>query len=109
MLECFDGLEFVGRQLLYPRDGCRESLCCCGDAVGGSDQRNRYCMVFEAKRVGAAFAPGAFHDSANAMVVFEGWSDVPTVGGMEGPGLAMSGFQMDEDFGAWWGHWSGVE
>ncbi len=57
--------------------------------------------MFEAKCVGEVFAPCAFHDSANATLVFEGWSDVPTVGGVEDPGLATRGFQMDEDFGAW--------
>ncbi len=41
--------------------------------------------------------------------MFEGWSDVPSVGGAEGPELATSGFQMDKYFGAWWGHWHGVK
>jgi hypothetical protein len=60
--------------------------------------------MLETERVGEAFAAGAFHDGSDTAVVLEGWPDVPAVGGMIDPGLAMGGFEMDEYFHARRGH-----
>ncbi len=65
--------------------------------------------MLEKGRVGEVFAAGAFHDCSDTAVVLEGWSDVPAVGGMIGPGLAMGGFEMDEYFRARRSHGCGIE
>ncbi len=49
-------------------------------------------MVLESERVGEAFTAGVFHEGSNAAVMLERWSDVPSLGGMEGPGFAASRF-----------------
>ncbi len=66
-------------------------------------------MMLEKECVGEAFAAGAFHDGSNTVVVLEGWPDVPAVGGMIGPGLAIGGFEMDEYFRARRGYGCGIE
>ncbi len=45
--------------------------------------------MLESERVGEAFATGAFLDGANTVVVLEGRSDVPAVGGVVGPGFKL--------------------
>jgi hypothetical protein len=61
-------------------------------------------MVLEAECVGEAFTSGVFHEGSNAAVMLERGSDVPSIGGMEGPGFAASWFQMDEYLSSRWGH-----
>ncbi len=84
-------------------DGCRECPSCCDDAVSGSDWGNRHCVVLESERVGEALTSSVFHEGSNAAVMLERWSDVPSVGGMEGPRFAASWIEMDEDLCSRWG------
>ncbi len=42
-------------------------------------------MVLEAESVSEPFAPSAVHDGADTAVIFQGWADIPTIGGVKVP------------------------
>ncbi len=48
-------------------------------------------MMIEAKGIGELFAAGAFHDGADAAIVFEQRANAPAIGCMEASRLAMRG------------------
>ncbi len=48
--------------------------------IGGCDGGHGHGMVLEAKGVGEMLTACPFHDGADAAVVFQQWTDVPTVG-----------------------------
>ena len=43
------------------------------------------------------------------MVVFQRWTNAPTVGGIKTPRLAMHQFEMNKNFGARRGHWCSIK
>jgi hypothetical protein len=51
----------------------------------------------------------SFHDGADAAVVFQQWTNVPNVGGMNTPRLATSWFEVKKHFGARRGHGCSVK
>jgi hypothetical protein len=59
--------------------------------------------------VADAHCPGFPHPYSVAAVGFHGWCDVPAVGGVWSPGTALSGFFVDEDSCAGWGHWVSIK
>ena len=66
-------------------------------------------MMFEAEGVRKLFTAGVFHEGADAAVMLQGRTNIPTIGGMECPRFAFGRFQVEEDFGAWWCHGHGVK
>ncbi len=109
MTESCNGLKLVRGGLLDARDsGCKVS-CGGDDLIGGCDDGYGHGVVLETKGVGETLAACPFHDGTNAEVVFQQWTDVPTVGGIKTPTLAMHWFEVNEDFGARRGHGCSVK
>ena len=44
-----------------------------------------------------------------AAVVFKGGANVPAIMAVSGPGAALGGFVVCQNFDARWGHWCGLE
>ena len=55
----------------------------------------------ERNGVDDAFGMGAWYPDAIALVMVEGWANVPSVCAMWGPSLADGGFFMNDDARAW--------
>jgi hypothetical protein len=107
--ESCDGLEFVRGRLLDAGDsGCKVS-CGGDDSIGGCDDGYSHGMVLETKGVSKTLTTCPLHDGADAVVVFQQWTDVPTVGGMKTPRLAMRWFEVNKNFGVRRGHGCSIE
>jgi hypothetical protein len=57
--------------------GRSEAVGCLEDAICGPYFRDVNGMVFVMERVGDTFATGVAHDDLDALVMLEGWADVP--------------------------------
>ncbi len=91
----------------------RDSSCkvsCGGNySIGGCDDGYSHGVVLETKGVSETLAACPFHDGVDAAVVFQQWTDVPTVGGMKIPRLATIWFEVNKNFGVRRGHGCSVE
>jgi hypothetical protein len=92
-----NGLEFVRGRLLGTRDSGCKVLCGGNDLIGGCDDGYGNCVVLETKGVGETLAACPFHDGADAAVVFQQWTYVPTVGGKKNSRLEMCWFEVNKN------------
>ena len=102
-------MEFILWGFLHAGKSVGEVSSGSDDPVSGCDVGDGHGMMLVTERVGEKFGPSVRHDEADAAIMFEGWPNVPTIGGVETPGRSTGGLQMSKDFRAWWCHGSCVE
>jgi hypothetical protein len=66
-------------------------------------------VVLETKGVGDLFPTSALHYCSYALIVHQGRTNVPSIGGMEAPGFALHRFEIDKDFCSQWSHGDSIE
>jgi hypothetical protein len=103
-MESCNGLEFVRGRLLDAKNSSCKLLCGSNDSIGGCDDGHSHGVMLETNGVGETLAAYPFHDGMDAVVVFQRWTNVPTIGGMKTPRLATRWFEMNKKFGARRGH-----
>ncbi len=59
--------------------GRSEVVGCLKDAICGHDFRDENGMVFIMEHLGDTFAAGVAHDDLDALIMLEGWANVPRV------------------------------
>ncbi len=102
--ESCDGLEFARGRLLDAGNSSCKLSCGRDDLISECDDRHGHGVVLETKGFGETLTACPFHDGADAAVVFQQLTNVPTVGGMKTPRLAMRWFEVNKNFGARRGH-----